>query len=231
MQLRIGLENEIEGRSLAWVLDFPGCFAYGKDGAEAILRTPQAVITYREWIDEHTNNSWLQDLGDFDIALTEIFEGYKITVDDEEVEVNAWFNDDFRSLSAIDVEQGLYILDWSKADLESLMAPLTRSQLEQNFPGERWSIEGVVRHVANANLWYLSRLGLGDCDLPDTSKDAVIRLAQAQQCLRQSLPALVNNTMSNIIDDETWTSRKVMRRAIWHMRDHFFHIERLLSLL
>ena len=34
MQIRVGLENNIEGRSLAWVLDHPGCFAYGKDGPE-----------------------------------------------------------------------------------------------------------------------------------------------------------------------------------------------------
>jgi len=75
MQIRIGLENGIEGRSLAWVLDFPGCFAYGKDGTEAILRTPQALITFREWVGEHTKDSWLEDLEDFDIALTEISQG------------------------------------------------------------------------------------------------------------------------------------------------------------
>lgn len=41
MQIRVGLENGIEGRSLAWVFDNPGCFAYGKNGTEAILRVPQ----------------------------------------------------------------------------------------------------------------------------------------------------------------------------------------------
>jgi predicted RNase H-like HicB family nuclease len=54
MQIRIGLENEFEGRSLAWVLDFPGCFAYGKDGSEAILRVPQALLFFQEWLSEKT---------------------------------------------------------------------------------------------------------------------------------------------------------------------------------
>jgi len=38
MLIRVGLETFGEGRSLAWGLDFPGCFANGSDEAEAILR-------------------------------------------------------------------------------------------------------------------------------------------------------------------------------------------------
>ncbi len=231
MQIRIGLENEIEGRSLAWVLDFPGCFAYGKDGTEAILRTPQALLAFREWVGEHTESSWLEDLGDFDIALTEIFECYTIKNEKDDYEVNAWFNDDIRTLSSVEVERGLAMLDWSQADLESLLAPLSREQMQQKFTGERWNIEGVVRHVANANWWYLDRLGLASIDLSKTSNNPIERMGQVQVELRRVLPTFVNKSLKIEIDGETWSPRKVLRRAIWHMRDHYFHIERLLSLL
>lgn len=231
MQIRIGLENEIEGRSLAWVLDFPGCFAYGKDGTEAILRTPQALLAFREWMGERTANSWIEDLGDFDIALTEIFECYTIKNEKEDYEVNAWFNDDIRTLSSVEVERGLAMLDWCQADLESLLAPLSQGQLEQKFEGERWSIEGVVRHVANANWWYLDRLELAGIDLAKTSNNSIQRMGQVHVELHRVLPTLVNKSLKNEIDGETWSPRKVLRRAIWHMRDHYFHIERLLSLL
>ena len=33
MHIRIGLENGDENRSVAWALDFPGCFAYGADSS------------------------------------------------------------------------------------------------------------------------------------------------------------------------------------------------------
>jgi hypothetical protein len=33
------------------------------------------------------------------------------------------------------------------------------------------------------------------------------------------------------VDGETWSARKVVRRALWHIRDHHFHIERLMTLL
>ncbi len=106
MQIRVGLENNIEGRSLAWVLDHPGCFAYGKDGTEAILRVPQALITYREWIGEKTKESWLGSLEDFDIALVEVFECYNDLLGEREIEINAFFQDDARPLSAKEIEQG-----------------------------------------------------------------------------------------------------------------------------
>ena len=103
------MENNIEGRSLAWVLDHPGCFAYGKDGTEAILRVPQALITYREWIGEKTNASWLSTLEDFDIALAEVFECYNDLLGEREIEINAFFQDDARPLSATEIEQGALV--------------------------------------------------------------------------------------------------------------------------
>ena len=231
MQIRIGLENEIEGRSLAWLLDFPGCFAYGKDGTEALLRTPQALLAFREWVAERTANSWLEDLEDFDIALTEIFECYTVKKENGGYEVNAWFNDDLRALSTIDIERGKMLLEWSRVDLEALVTPLTTDQLEQKFTGERWSINGVLRHVANANWWYLDRLDLAETDLTAASNDCIERLNTVQQEFLQVIPTLANKSTAIQKEDETWSPRKVLRRAIWHMRDHYFHIERLLTLL
>ena len=46
--IKIGLENNPRGRSQAWALDYPGCFAYGKDGSEALLNVPAAVLAYRD---------------------------------------------------------------------------------------------------------------------------------------------------------------------------------------
>ncbi len=231
MQIRIGLENGIEGRSLAWALDMPGCFAYGRDGTEAILRIPQAVVTYREWVATHATVPWLQDLADFDVALTEIFECFHVKKGDQDYEVNAWFNDDQRVLSAAEVERGLAMLEWSKVELESLLRPLTPAQLEQKFTGERWNIKGVALHVAGANWWYMDRLGMADMDLASASKEPMERIAQVQNLLQRTFPSLVNKNQVVVKDEETWSPRKALRRAIWHMRDHYFHIERLLTLL
>lgn len=49
---RVGLENGVEGRSLAWVLGHPGCFAYGADGEAALAEVSQAIQAYGDWIAE-----------------------------------------------------------------------------------------------------------------------------------------------------------------------------------
>jgi len=72
--IQIGLENENDGRSIAWALDHPGCFAYGQDGSEALLNVPRAVVKYQEWIARHARDSWLKDLRDFDVRLVETWQ-------------------------------------------------------------------------------------------------------------------------------------------------------------
>src|SRR5512138_3840756 len=122
MHTAIGLENNYEGRSLAYALDYPGCFAYGADGGDAIVTLPQAFLKYRDWIGRHTQESWLSELGDFDIRLVETWQTYFVndafeTTDGEGTEVNAWFRHDWKPLSTQEIERGLDLLAWSRADL------------------------------------------------------------------------------------------------------------------
>ena len=167
MIIRVGLENGIEGRSLAWALDFPGSFAYGLDASTALLMFPQAMLSYKSWISRHTSSPWFR-LGDFDVRLVDTWQVYYIDektyelVDEsrDSYEVNAWFRDDWRPLNAEEIEHGLAILSWSRADLLTTVNGLSLQDLDATFPNERWSVRGILGHVAHAEWWYLERLGL-----------------------------------------------------------------------
>ncbi len=80
MQIRIGMENNIEGRSLAWALDYPGCFAYGEDQAEALPVVPHALLKYEAWIDTHTSQPWVH-FDDFDLRVVDSFTTFRIDDD------------------------------------------------------------------------------------------------------------------------------------------------------
>ncbi len=69
MILQVGLENNYENRSLAWALDYPRCFSYGADRAEALIRLPQAFVAHKEWVARHQQPSWLDSVKDFDVRL------------------------------------------------------------------------------------------------------------------------------------------------------------------
>ncbi len=172
MIIRVGLENGIEGRSLAWALDFPGCFAYGEEGSAALLHIPQALLRYEDWMGRHTPNPWAS-FGDFDIKLVEVWQAYCINeayeVAEGGYEVNAWFRDDWRPLEREEIDHGLQMLAWSRADLLASAASLSIEALDARYPNERWSVRGILGHVASAEWWYLDRLGLVEGGRPGTA--------------------------------------------------------------
>ena len=48
--IQIGLERNVEGRTLAWALDHPGVFTYGADDAEALLLMPREILKFESWL-------------------------------------------------------------------------------------------------------------------------------------------------------------------------------------
>lgn len=235
MRINIGVETYPDGRSIATVLDYPGCFANGADASEAIIRTPDAFVRYAEWVNTHTPDSWMKDMGDFDIHLDETFNVFfmdeSFNLASEGIEINAWFRHDWKPLSAEDIHRGLLTLQWSREDLLELVASLSPQQLQQEFEGERWSIWGVLKHVANAEHWYLDRLSLIPLKREDLPADAFERLHVVREQMNKVLPSLAGVQEVKGVEGEFWSPRKILRRAAWHEVDHIEHIFKLIAKL
>ncbi len=98
MLYRIGVENNVEGRSLAWSLDYPGCFAYGENSDMALSAMPDAIADYAEWISRRNQGKCWLDIDQIGLYLSESFDVYTIGEDfelaEQGYEVNAWFRTD-----------------------------------------------------------------------------------------------------------------------------------------
>lgn len=232
MRIVVGLELNNEGRALAWALDYPGCFAFGVGGPEAVIALAPALVNYQNWLGERAGPGW-PALDDFDLRLVETWEVY--TVDDQyqEVEegyaVNAWFRHDWKPLTAEEVRRGLLLLELSRTDLLSVAAALTPAQMDQTYPGQRWSIRGILKHLGGAEWWYLDRLGLAQMGRDALPKDAFERLDQVRARLKSALPDLVGQELVRGKDSELWSPRKLLRRVLWHEINHLQHIRDLLE--
>lgn len=230
MQFNIGLENNFEGRSMAWVLGHPGCFAYGKDGVEALTAVPEAIQAYTSWIGSHTQHNWLP-VEEPSVHVAETFECYTIGEDFElnieGYEVNAWFRDDWKPLTAEDVARGLLILAWSRVELLETVKDLSEEVLERRYPNERWNIAGILKHTGGAEWWYMDRLGLA-FPRQEVPSDPFERLEKVRAHMIQTLPGLVGSRQVVGIDGEFWSPRKLLRRAAYHERDHIEHLRKLL---
>jgi hypothetical protein len=98
--------------------------------------------------------------------------------------------------------------------------------MDTKHTGERWSIDGILRHVGGAEWWYMDRLGLAIPreQVPDEPFE---RLEKVRAHLISVLPRLIGSAQVVGINGEIWSPRKLLRRAVWHERDHKAHIEKL----
>jgi hypothetical protein len=232
MQIRIGIENDIEGRTMAWAFDQPGCFAYGRDEAESLINLPKALLDYEYWIKNHTHDPWV-NFGDLDMRVVEKYDTFRLGADykpappGEGYEINAWFIDDWRPLSAVEIEHGLMLFRWQRDELLAGLSTLEPVMLEKDFHNQRWNILGIAKHIANAELWYLQRMDLADITRQDLFPDYTARLAQTAAIIEQSFPQFANTVNVIGIEGEIWSFRKILRRTLWHQRDHIDHIKQL----
>ena len=222
MLIKVDLDNSFLDKSIAWVTGHPGCYSEGRDATEAILRVPQTLVAYQQWIGKHTQQSWLEDLGDFDVRLVQVLD----TSNDGSAN---WFESDAPPLNGLEISRGLQVLAWSRSDLLDLVNSLSPSELEKVFEGEPRSIHDILVHMLEVELNVLVIPGLEEIGEVNPSGDVMDRLEEARRKLSRALPALAGVEKTWNIDGERWSGRKLLRRAAWLERDHIQQILRIMT--
>jgi uncharacterized damage-inducible protein DinB len=168
-------------------------------------------------------------MGQIELVLAESWDVYFIdehfNLAADGYEVDAWFLDDWKPLTVEDVERAALLLAWSRVDLLEAVYGLSSKSLNAQHPGERWSILGILEHIDGGEQWYLDRLGLASPQ--SMSMDPIECLTETRAQLVDALPGLVGSTQVVGVEGEFWSPRKLLRRAVWHERDHTAHILKL----
>ncbi len=227
--IRVGVEIDLDGKHTAWALDFPGCFSYGADRSEALLKLPISILNFDYWVRTKTEQPWYQ-LGSLDFHVEETFQVEQITYKGEPYTINAFFEDDKRPLSAEDVQNYSQIFTWQHQELMAGVETLDKVKLNEIQLGERWSILGILRHLAFAEIWYLHCLGISAPTLPEKI-NSLAAIDESFRLVHEVLPTLVEDDRLTEYAQEKWTSRKLIRRLLWHRRDHIDHIRHLVGVI
>jgi hypothetical protein len=233
MIFQVGIENNNEGRSIAWALEHPGCFAYGTNANGAVSNLESALSRYASWIVRHDTRTWLTfSDAEIEIAVNGKWDVYYINDDFDIVaeadgyNVDSFFPYDWKPLTELEIKRGLALLTWSRDDLLKSVQGLTLEKLEALYPGERWSINGILGHVGRAEWWYLERLGLA-FPREQLPEEPLALLEKVRKQLNSALFRLDGVKQVIGLDGEFWSPRKLLRRAMWHERDHTEHIRKL----
>ncbi len=212
--------EELEGNWVAHVPDLPGCYSKHKEREAAISGAPKAVDSYMEWSNSHgfRISGLSGPMIVAEVARSWIYE--------QDYEVNAFFASDRPPLTEGEVVELEKILHATRQDLESELEEISDEAATTELPGEKWSIMGVLDHVASAEQWYLDRMGLA-LSTSELPADPRARLIKVRDHTLATLPALAARRGVATLSGETWSARKVMRRTLWHERDHTQHIRKI----
>lgn len=209
----------LEGRWIGYIRGLPGCFASAETRESCLASLPAAIAGYGEWSGEPVARAPTVALGEAHVSW----------LLDADYEVNAFFAADRPPLSADDVGRGLLLLKRSRAELLATINPLSTVERCREVE-DGWSVERILRHVGGAEWWYLDRLGLAPPrdTVPD---DAMARLAFVRGQLVAALPGLTGSDLVTAPRMELWSPRKLLRRVLWHERDHTAHARQFVARL
>lgn len=212
--------EEEGGRWIAHVPDLPGCYSWHADREKAIEAVPFEVEAYLEWC---ADRGMTVEAPSPPVVVGEIIRSWSL---EEEDTINAFFASDRPPLYEEELPIYSSLMAATRDDLLNASRGLDLLDMDHKLAGERWSISGVLQHVASTEWWCMERLDLS-YPWEDMPKDPFDRLAQVRVHLLDNLPALLDFGGVVTRDGEAWSARKVMRRVLWHERDHTEHIHKL----
>jgi hypothetical protein len=224
MPYHIGLEDIEPDHWVAWVFTLPGCFAASTTADAATACVPAAIAARLDHLS--TRGRARERDADVTISVVDTFHSFISTGD---YVVNAFFADDRRPIALDEVDDALWVLDESRHDLLATVGRLSPMQRSEPIAGEaRGSIDGILEHIAWTEWWYFDRLGLAFAR-EMMATDPVAKLEQVREQTQAHLPVLVRKDCVVELSGEQWSARKVLRRTLWHERDHVNHLARLIG--
>lgn len=231
------------GRFGAWMLDWPGSFAWGRSREAALARAHPAVYRFVSWLADHGEAALAPEPGRPEVVeeVPAIPAGH--------YELNALFAADERPVPVAELEVAIRRIGWAQVDLLALMErvtafeaaggvlPLESRDAAEVAPGAEAgrTADAVLRHVAGAETWLSSRLdrAVGTVRYAGPARDgerapfveaahtwAMTRLRELHSA--EPLGAATDGK------GERWTLAKVLRRHLYHQLDHLEELDRRL---
>jgi len=231
------LEIDDEGRCLAHVLELPGCIVRAPSRDEALARLPDAIHDYHTWLRRHGERVPPASAA-FEIEVAGESTGFGPF---ERRSRAALFPPDREPVTAQEMERIFRLLTYSRADLLSLIAALSDEVLDWQPHPESFSIRGLLRHVGNAEEWYVSRLVPPETLPAEWENDEELHvcefltmerrtaLERLRQLSEEERSAVIYPTAWTYHPEEPWTARKALRRFVEHEREHTWQVREILA--
>ncbi len=228
----------------AHVAELPGCFTRGESRKEVLEALPRAIPRHLGFLEARGRAS---AAGTTEFDVVEEVEG--VPELGEAGGAVALFSSDFGPVDGEEFRGFLDLMGWNREELMALVGHLQDDAMNARPFPDKWTIGETLRHVANAEEWYVSRLGVDiqgvyegfiECVRPEgrrlpvlehldlTRKGAVHALETA---FNRGVPGVFTRAEYAGHPEERWTFRKVLRRFVEHEREHIGTMSRVVGAL
>jgi len=233
---RAYLEIDGAGRCLAHVLSLPGCIVRAPSREEALAQLPAAIRSYHSWLRRHGES--VEPEAAVEVEIAEVQSGLGPF---ERRSRAALFAPDKQPLSVEELERHLQLLTYSRSDLLDLVGDLSDELLDWQPHAASFSLRSLLRHVGNAEQWYVSRLVPAGTLPEEWAADEEMPLfeflemerrtatARLQRLTTEERSATIYPTAWSYHPEEPWTARKALRRFVEHEREHTDQARQLLE--
>jgi len=219
------------------VMELPGCAVRAETRELELSSLPPAVREHLDWLTLHGE----EVDGAADSLELAIVAEHMGTGPFNPGDAAALFPQDLAPIARAEMERFFSLLASSRSDLLASVCHVPDDLLDCASGPDTFSICRILRHVGNAEEWYVSRIVPPD-RLPAEWKDDEALpifgfLAMERRTVLEQLRGLDEVQRSSVFypvvwtdhPEEGWTARKVLRRFVEHEREHTRQIEALLA--
>lgn len=200
------------GEVAAFVHELPGVIVSAPSLDELLEALPNSVEAHLGWLAAHG----------FD---TDSFAGAEIEVAEQldavEGKRGPLFEADREIATPDQIDAALQIAALARRDLVDLYRSISEFRRELVRSEGQWSVAYHLQHVAEAEVFYASRLGQEEPEpLPS---DPVEALRASAAYATNVLTTLPESARAQVFErrGEQWTATKVLRRMTSHLREHY----------
>jgi predicted RNase H-like HicB family nuclease len=209
--------EDIDGRSVLYALDLPGCYAEGMSEDEALERFPLAWASYADWLVSHGD---LAPERPERFTIVERFASYILL---DGYEVNALFAPERHPPSRSFIARCQRLLGFSRADLLTTWQAIPADRQDSPAAAGERTPQQILDHLARAEWWYQTHIAEhAERPLIDDPGESLTQLVGVRSSLLNWLSTASDEELRaiSVSDEEEWSVRKVLRRALWHERTH-----------
>jgi len=188
---RVSLVIGEDGSTMAHVHELMGCFALSRSKSRALEKLVAVIPQYHQWLAEHGESTTIPK----HVELTVVEE-----VDARGSAGSAGGPDPLRDCDRVpatnqDIERCLKLLKYTRDDLNQVITKLPKAAFSFKPTGEPRSVRNTLRHMADVDVWYLSRIN-ADPPLDEPKRRSLLGwLKYTRSLVEETLPNLTTEQL------------------------------------